>query len=673
MLKKLLSLILSLILLLTAMTFSVFADEMSDMTLTFDLTSNGSHKITAEPGEIIKVEFNIIRTDSDDRYLFNIFQNDIIFDKNFFEYVEGSAKLCEGINGDIGYYKRTTGIPLVKASCFSVNDSANIYTKNVAFCSFELKVKENATGTGLVQSDEYQFFDSSLLPVALTSSILEVVVEGEPTVAVSGVSLTENKIRLTRVGETHKINVTVSPENATNKGVTYKSSNEDVVTVTADGTARAVGQGEAKITVTTLDGGFTASCDIQVRYPVNVSSVTVTPDSVEMSVGEETELSVRVLPSDADDKTVYYSTSNSSVATISGGTVKAKGVGTATITVKSKQNSLIYDTCIVTVKNNTVTPPAAGGTEEIKSYKVYFKTPDGEQLKVETKNAGAKLVISSYTFSKTGFSFEGLYTDKLLTFKAADFTVNNDTTLYVKFVEKEETNVQRPATIPDVLTDKHIAYIVGREEGKVQPQANITRAEVATIFFRLLKDEVREANYTEENTFTDVNDGDWYNTAISTLAKMKIINGRSDTEFAPNAFITRAEYATIAARLAKVNGEEKVEFSDIGSHWAYEYILKAASLGWIVGSDGKFRPDDNITRAEAMTLTNRVLCRQPESVSDILPEQMTNFTDNADVNAWYYLAIQEATNSHEYQMKPDGKHEKWTRLTETPDFSKLEK
>ena len=114
-------------------------------------------------------------------------------------------------------------------------------------------------------------------------------------------------------------------------------------------------------------------------------------------------------------------------------------------------------------------------------------------------------------------------------------------------------------------------------------------------------------------------------------------------------------------------------FSDISGHWAENYINRAASLGWIVGDNGLFRPDDFITRAEAMTLTNRVLGRQPESIDDILTDDMVKFTDNADVNAWYYLAIQEATNSHDYEIKADGKHEKWTALTENPDWSKLEK
>ena len=662
--------------LVSLMTFTVTAqDEQSEMTLTFELTSNGKRKVTVKPGDEIEVKFNIRRTDNDEKYIFNLFQNDIIFDKSFFEYVEGSAKVTDDIEGDIGFYIRTTGVPLVKASCFSANSGKNYYSAYVTFCSFKLKVKNDATGTGLIQSDECQFYDKNLLPVEITTPVLEVAVEGEPVVPVNGISLSSDEMLLTTVGETKKINVNVTPDNATNKGVIYKSDNEVVATVTADGTVRAASQGEAKITVTTLDGGFSASCDVTVKFPVNVKSVEVTPDSIELFVGEETELSVSVLPENADDKTVYYSTSNSSVATISNGTVKAKSVGTATITVKSKQNTTVLDTCTVTVKKTDTAQSGGGGAAEVKSYKIYFKTPDGEQLKAETKLEGAKVVIAAYTFNKEGKTFEGIYTNKSLTAKASDFTVRGDTTLYVKFTEKEEEDKTTDSTsaIPDVLTDKHIAYIKGREEGKVQPQASITRAEVATIFFRLLKDDVRDANYTNENTFADVNNGDWYNTAVSTLAKMKIINGRSETEFAPNAYITRAEFATIVARLATVSGEAQVGFSDTDGHWANEYILKAASLGWIVGNDGKFRPNDNITRAEAMTLTNRVLCRQPESISDILTEQMTTFTDNADVNAWYYLAIQEATNSHEYQMKPDGKHEKWTKLTETPDFSKLEK
>ena len=219
----------------------------------------------------------------------------------------------------------------------------------------------------------------------------------------------------------------------------------------------------------------------------------------------------------------------------------------------------------------------------------------------------------------------------------------------------------------------HFAYIVGYGNGEVRPQNSITRAEVASIFFRLLEDDVRDANYTRQNKFTDVSNDAWYCSAVSTLSAMGIISGYPDATFRPNASITRAEFAAIATRF-DVNGDKTpASFNDIADHWAKDEIAVAANNGWVNGyEDGSFRPQNNITRAETMSLVNRVLNRKPETAEDLL-ENMTKWTDNADTNAWYYLAVQEATNSHYYEYKENSQYEKWTELRETRDWSELDK
>ena len=219
----------------------------------------------------------------------------------------------------------------------------------------------------------------------------------------------------------------------------------------------------------------------------------------------------------------------------------------------------------------------------------------------------------------------------------------------------------------------HFAYIVGYGNGEVRPQNSITRAEVASIFFRLLEDDVRDANYTRQNKFTDVSNDAWYCSAVSTLSAMGIISGYPDATFRPNASITRAEFAAIATRF-DVNGDKTpASFNDIADHWAKDEIAVAANNGWVNGyEDGSFRPQNKITRAETMSLVNRVLNRKPETAEDLL-ENMAKWTDNADTNAWYYLAVQEATNSHYYEYKENSQYEKWTELRETRDWSELDK
>lgn len=235
--------------------------------------------------------------------------------------------------------------------------------------------------------------------------------------------------------------------------------------------------------------------------------------------------------------------------------------------------------------------------------------------------------------------------------------------------------VDIPDDVPTGLNgDDHFAYIVGYPNGNVEPNGNITRAEVATIFFRLLTEEVRTANSTQSNSLSDVTRGQWFNHAVSTLSSMGIVKGHNDGTFAPNTPITRAEFAAIAARFDDKNTDTSSKFTDIASHWAKNEIGIAANKGWINGyPDGTFRPNQYITRAEAMTLVNRVLNRLPENSSDLL-DSMIKWPDNSDASAWYYLAVQEATNSHAYSDKSkDDKYEKWTTIRDARDWTELEK
>ena len=231
------------------------------------------------------------------------------------------------------------------------------------------------------------------------------------------------------------------------------------------------------------------------------------------------------------------------------------------------------------------------------------------------------------------------------------------------------TGETTPTKVPDLLNgSNHFAYVVGYKDGNVRPQGNITRAETAAIFFRLLKEEVRSENLSKHNDFADVTEDSWYNTAVSTMAGMNILKGRTANSFVPQAPITRAEFAAICARFDSGKAEENNSFTDISGHWAEKEIERAATLGWVSGyTDGSFHPDAPITRAEAMTLINRVLCRMPETKADLL-DSMTKWPDNQP-GAWYYLAVQEATNSHTYEQK-DSKYETWTALTAEPDWSK---
>ena len=325
------------------------------------------------------------------------------------------------------------------------------------------------------------------------------------------------------------------------------------------------------------------------------------------------------------------------------------------------------------------------------TYDVTGDLPEGytapaKQTLVKGSSYTVAEVPASVSGSKDGvngtFSFNGWKKDDgtVLTGEqqlTADLTLHGVWTFTKKSSGGGGGGHKPTVTIPDDVPtglngDDHYAYIVGYPDSTVRPQNGITRAEVATIFFRLLTDETRNANSTKTNSYSDVAAGAWYNHAVSTLSAMGIVKGDSHGKFNPNAPITRAEFAAIAARFDDKANTTAVDFSDIASHWAKDEISAAANNGWINGyTDGTFRPNNKITRAEAMTLVNRVLKRLPETAED-LHNDMIKWSDNSDTSAWYYLAVQEATNSHYYDIK-ENKYEKWSKLRETRDWTELEK
>ena len=673
MVKKMLASLLAVCMVASMGVVPAFAMEPYE--ITYNIHSDGENEVTVEAGDVITVTFEMIRTDGDaETYFLNSYQNEIEYDMDFFELDESSIQMTYPVASGVEVaHTRTSGQQIIKATNTQVT-----HNKSHIICTFELKVI-GTYGSGTVRTSRgkcsaWDDATSKTVKNTVTPKDLTVTIDPSSIVNVQGVSVTPTTATLSAAGETLTLTPQVIPGNASNKNVAYLSSNDSVATASNTGVVTAVSNGTAIITVTTVDGNKTATCTVTVDIPgetVPVTGVSVSPTSNSLKVGETVQITATVSPENATNKAVTYTSSKPSVATASEtGLVTAKVAGTTTITATTVDgNKTATSTIIVTSGGGG---GGGGGTVATKKYTLTFNTDGGSEVASLEAKEGTKITLEQYVSEKAGYEFYGWYSDKELTKRITEITFNDDTAVYAKWIVSDDKPVVvKPDYKPGILTDEHYAYIVGREGGMIVPERDITRAEVATIIYRLLDEDERSKAKTKENVFTDVNESDWFNTAVSTLAGLELVNGRTTETFEPNASITRAELATIFARMVEVECDGKVLFGDVSGHWAESYINEAATAEWIIGYNGFFRPDDNITRAEAMTLVNRVLDREPESKADLL-DGMTTWKDNANENAWYYIAVQEATNSHTCKMKADGKHEKWTSFTETPDWAKLE-
>lgn len=320
-----------------------------------------------------------------------------------------------------------------------------------------------------------------------------------------------------------------------------------------------------------------------------------------------------------------------------------------------------------------------------QQYTLRFDANGGEGTMGDlTYTHGQDQSLTKCGFTWAGYDFLGWATaadGNVAYHDQQSLSITQDTTLYAVWKQQPNqggsggghhnsggTQENPDETPPTTLNDTdHYAYIVGYEDGTIRPNGHITRAEAATVFFRLLTDKARDANLTDRSPYPDVSAGDWYNKAVATLSRMGILSGYEDGSFRPNATVTRAEFAAMAARFDTEAKPVDTPFTDLTGCWAADEIAEAYGKGWVNGyGDNTFRPNGPITRAEAVTLINRVLRRLPETDKDLLPDERT-WPDNPET-FWGYLALQEASNSHLYDRKSDG-YETQTKILPPRDWS----
>lgn len=314
-------------------------------------------------------------------------------------------------------------------------------------------------------------------------------------------------------------------------------------------------------------------------------------------------------------------------------------------------------------------------------YELSYFTYGGTEYETELHSAGTVVELDKVPV-RSGYRFTGWFADEALTLPITSVTMDDHKSVHAGW-ERVITPVPPTPSTPDepevyrpngLVLDEHFAYLIGNDDGLIRPEANITRAEVATIFFRLLTDETRESFWSDTNSYTDVAAGSWYNNAVSTLSAMGVLGGYEDGSFRPNASITRAEFAKIAVSFFELEGLDcENPFLDVAlGAWYAESVAAAAEIGLIEGYEGGlFRPDAPITRAEACTIVNRTLGRAPHAAG-LLPEsEMNLWPDNMDASAWYYAQIQEATNSHDFVWA--GEFEQWTQKLPERDWDALQR
>ena len=395
------------------------------------------------------------------------------------------------------------------------------------------------------------------------------------------------------------------------------------------------------------------------------NKVEVTADNLPDGEKPSDEVTVEVTPEPVSSLIVNKSLAQVNGSDYTGGKVSVGDKLTYTIQVTNTGNTTLSG---VTVEDSLWNYEDAIQVDGELAY-----VADGGTYTIKRDIAPGETVTITYTYTVLRSDAGDTLTNTATVTTPDDGTTGEDTT---ETPVKPVTPIRPPVDPdkPELNTEDHYAYIVGYPDGNVKPEGNITRAEVATIFFRLLTDESRNEFWSQTNNYSDVSEDAWYNNAVSTLSNAGILDGYEDGTFKPDGNITRAEFATIAVRFFEATYDGGDLFSDIAGHWAQDYINEAANAGIVDGyPDGTFGPQKLITRAEAMTMVNRTIDRHPHK--DHLLEDMIVWPDNPET-AWYYEQVQEATNSHEYTMNTDDEqnpYEIWTNLLPNRDWSELEK
>lgn len=609
---------------------NVFAAESNNVMLNFDLTYNGENTVTVNTNDVITVVYNLENVSADEDFTIQSVANEIYFDKDFFEYL-GDDEIVKGdytATGKENVY--SGGEHRIYFNGSHLREQK--YSPKQFMGSFKLRVKARS-GSSIISSREISAYDNNGKKYNLKSTDLAVFVGSVPPELYTVTYLNNGEVYKT-ANSTGAIKIDNAPMTPLGyKFVGWKCDDDGLIYNPGD---------TYNLTKNTT---FTAVWEeITIRYTLTF----VTNGGTRFDTYRADKNTVVDLTEYKPSKSGY----------------KFKG-WYSDADFENKVTSIILDGNKTVYAKWEKLYEGGGSGGGVSMYTLSFATNGGTEISPVSKQENTVVDLSKYITKKDGYSFDGWYTEKELTNKVTQVKITGNIAVYAKWVEGNNGETEEPNYKPDIFTDEHYAYIIGRDGGYVYPNAYLTRAEASEMIYRLIAADLREAISSRENDFGDVSEDDWFNVSVSTLAKMGVIKGRDDGVFAPNDNITRAEFTVIMARLseAEYNGENI--FDDVSGHWAEDDINIAASIGWVNGDNGNFRPDDSITRAEVITLINRVLNRMPESKSDLL-EGMVTPPDNTDESAWYYLAIQEAVNSHDYEEKSDKVHEKWTELSENP-------
>ena len=357
----------------------------------------------------------------------------------------------------------------------------------------------------------------------------------------------------------------------------------------------------------------------------------------------------------------------------------SSGSGSAVVLANPLIDTVKGEVKIDSSKNGEVKQVTFEKTDKLSAgwYYVYITENKGTNSYITYDNSGYGLNIRVFDNGKTGLEVNLIGIDKVKENGQMETTSDTTVTFVNTYTRAYHSSVTTPSK-PTLNTGDHYAYVMGYPDGTVRPNGSITRAEVSTILFRLLSDKTRDEYFTTESSFTDVKAGAWYNNSIATLEKAGVIvDTAKGGAFRPNEAITRAELAAMLAQFSDAKPVKGVKFSDVpAEHWAYEAIAIAAKMGWIEGyPDGTFRPDATITRAEMMTLVNRALERVPSDEDHLLSKRVMLTFPDCKSGDWFYIAVQEATNSHTYERAATEKNgdEQWSALRANRDWTQLEK